>query len=360
MNKRFVKAIILVMAVAMLTACGEETTSSEKTQNVSGEQQPAGSDVASDKVQTSEQSEQEISSQKETEEPNATKEPGTTSESEQNSESDESNVPKESDTLSETPSESNEEENTPISVEIKNMQAKLYAKKTVNIRKEPSSSCEKVGALAKGECIDVTGLSDNGWYRVRYNGEEVFISASYLIEEADYLAMVAAENAENDESITEQPVASENPETPTSQQPQTPATGTTEPTTPVNTADFQTQVVNLINQKRSEAGLPAMEQTAALSAAAQVRAAELEQSFSHDRPNGTSCFTVLTDSQIAYMAAGENIAAGQQTPEEVMNAWMNSDGHRANILSASYAHVGIGIYYSQGGYGIYWVQLFTD
>lgn len=60
---------------------------------------------------------------------------------------------------------------------------------------------------------------------------------------------------------------------------------------------------------------------------------------------------------IHYKSAGENIAAGQRTPDEVMQAWMNSSGHRANILNAKYTELGVG-YYKGGSYGVYWVQEF--
>ena len=91
-------------------------------------------------------------------------------------------------------------------------------------------------------------------------------------------------------------------------------------------------------------------------AAAKVRVKELTELFSHTRPDGTSCFTALEDAGASYMAAGENIAAGQFSPELVMYSWMNSEGHRANILSSNYSQIGIGCYYYNGVY--YWVQLF--
>lgn len=91
---------------------------------------------------------------------------------------------------------------------------------------------------------------------------------------------------------------------------------------------------------------------------ANVRASELIGKFSHTRPDGTSCFTILDDYNIKAMLAGENIAAGQQSPEQVMHAWMNSPGHRSNILKKGYKHIGIG--YAQGGaYAKNWTQVFV-
>ena len=95
-----------------------------------------------------------------------------------------------------------------------------------------------------------------------------------------------------------------------------------------------------------------------LSEAANVRSSELRKNFSHTRPNGTSCFTVLKEFDISYFSVAENIAYGQRTPEIVMNAWMNSSGHRANILSKNVEYIGVGVVYSNGIY--YWTQLFAS
>lgn len=116
-----------------------------------------------------------------------------------------------------------------------------------------------------------------------------------------------------------------------------------------------------MNQERANAGVGGISQNASLDAVAQIRAQEIVQSFAHTRPNGTSCFTVLDEGGIAYMTAGENIAAGYGTPSEVMTGWMNSEGHRANILNGSFGQVGIGYYTDPNTpYGTYWVQIFTN
>ena len=96
---------------------------------------------------------------------------------------------------------------------------------------------------------------------------------------------------------------------------------------------FVEQVVALVNAERKKINLPALTLSNSLNTAAQTRAIEITQSFSHTRPNGSSFATVLSENNISYRSAGENIAWGQKTPEEVVNAWMNSAGHRANILN---------------------------
>lgn len=116
-------------------------------------------------------------------------------------------------------------------------------------------------------------------------------------------------------------------------------------------------VASLVHAARQDAGLSELELDADLCAAAQARAQEIAQSFSHTRPDGSSCFTILEEFGISYRAAGENIAMGQRTPEEVMDGWMNSSGHRANILNGTFTSIGVG-YYVDGAGAAHWVQIF--
>lgn len=116
-------------------------------------------------------------------------------------------------------------------------------------------------------------------------------------------------------------------------------------------------VASLVHAARQDAGLSELELDADLCAAAQARAQEIAQSFSHTRPDGSSCFTILEEFGISYRAAGENIAMGQRTPEEVMDGWMNSSGHRANILNGTFPSIGVG-YYVDGAGAAHWVQIF--
>lgn len=116
-------------------------------------------------------------------------------------------------------------------------------------------------------------------------------------------------------------------------------------------------VASLVNAARRDAGLSELELDADLCAAAQARAQEIAQSFSHTRPDGSSCFTILEEFGISYRAAGENIAMGQRTPEEVMDGWINSSGHRANILNGTFTSIGVG-YYVDGAGAAHWVQIF--
>lgn len=121
---------------------------------------------------------------------------------------------------------------------------------------------------------------------------------------------------------------------------------------------YAEQVVKLVNEERAKAGLHALQIDTEVAAAATVRAKEIQTSFSHTRPDGRKFGSVLTDANIRFTGAGENIAWGQTSPEKVMEAWMNSEGHRANILNAKFTKIGVGHLQNASGTN-YWVQLFT-
>lgn len=118
-------------------------------------------------------------------------------------------------------------------------------------------------------------------------------------------------------------------------------------------AQFEDQVIELVNQERAKQGISPVKKDAGLTNTADVRAAELEVLFSHDRPDGSDCFTAYPR---GFGYKGENIAAGQRNPEEVMDSWMHSSGHRANILNPNYDSIGVG--YSNLNGRANWVQNF--
>ena len=121
---------------------------------------------------------------------------------------------------------------------------------------------------------------------------------------------------------------------------------------------FIRQVVNLVNAERAKEGLAPLTIDTKVQAAAMVRAKECEVSFSHTRPDGSNFATALKEQNVSYRSSGENIAYGQQTPEAVMRAWMNSSGHRANIMNPNFTTIGVGYYENANGTD-YWCQLFT-
>ncbi|MBR0062447.1 MAG: hypothetical protein IJP68_13315 [Selenomonadaceae bacterium] len=115
-------------------------------------------------------------------------------------------------------------------------------------------------------------------------------------------------------------------------------------------------VLAIVNEERETQGLDQLTLAQGLNDATSIRAVEIEELFEHTRPDGTSCFTAIEKS---YNPVGENIAAGQTSPEEVMTSWMNSPGHRANILKENYRKLGVGYYYDANSYyKHHWVQMF--
>lgn len=124
--------------------------------------------------------------------------------------------------------------------------------------------------------------------------------------------------------------------------------------------DYRQQVLDLVNAEREKEGLPALILDEELCKAADIRSTELVELYEHTRPDGRECFSVLDDQGISYLSAGENIAAAYTTPEGVVEGWMNSEGHRANILNAEFTKMGISLCKVDSGYYYYWVQLFTN
>ncbi|MGN7761861.1 CAP domain-containing protein [Paenibacillus sp. 22594] len=120
------------------------------------------------------------------------------------------------------------------------------------------------------------------------------------------------------------------------------------------TAAFTQQIVTLVNKERAAAGLSPVAALASLNKVAAAKATDMRSNnyFSHTSPTYGSPFDMMSSFGVTYQYAGENIAMGQKTPQEVMTAWMNSTGHRANILSANFNYIGVGFDNN------YWVQEF--
>lgn len=127
----------------------------------------------------------------------------------------------------------------------------------------------------------------------------------------------------------------------------------TVPALTMTEAERQAEVFRLVNVEREKAGLAPLTYYYGGQSAADIRAEEIAEYFSHTRPNGALCFTALDEAGISYWSAGENIAEGQRTPAEVVESWMNSQGHRENILGG-YTYIIVGVY------GNCWVQLFIS
>jgi uncharacterized protein YkwD len=172
--------------------------------------------------------------------------------------------------------------------------------------------------------------------------------------------------------------------TPTSPAPTTPPAPSTAPTTPPTTtpattppttspaaspsattapdanAAFEAEVVAIVNTERAKAGCPAVTADDRLTAAARGHSADMaaRDYFSHTTPEGVAFSTRITNAGYRFSRAGENIAKGQRTPAEVMTAWMNSSGHKANILTCAFKNIGVGVVADARG-TILWTQDFA-
>lgn len=129
------------------------------------------------------------------------------------------------------------------------------------------------------------------------------------------------------------------------------------PTVSSSVTAFESEVVRLVNEIRAENGLKPLTQDWQLSRVARYKSQDMRDLgyFSHTSPTYGSPFNMMKSFGISYRTAGENIAKGYSTPEAVVNGWMNSPGHRANILNSSYTHIGVGYVAS----GNYWTQMFV-
>ena len=120
--------------------------------------------------------------------------------------------------------------------------------------------------------------------------------------------------------------------------------------------DLKERIFRSTNAERVRRGLPPLKSISILKKIADKRAIEISYKFSHSRPNGASWEQLLEEYNIHWRACAENIAYGQESAEEVMTSWMNSPGHRANILGNNYEYIGIGVYQKNGT--LYWTQDF--
>lgn len=120
----------------------------------------------------------------------------------------------------------------------------------------------------------------------------------------------------------------------------------------------EAEVVRLVNALRAEKGLQPLTANWELSRVARYKSEDMAANryFSHTSPTYGTPFQMIRSFGLSYRTAGENIAYGQRTPAAVMDAWMNSSGHRANILNSSYTHIGVG-YCERGNY---WTQMFMS
>ena len=162
----------------------------------------------------------------------------------------------------------------------------------------------------------------------------------------DHFGIGCGDQTPGTPSEPEQPSEPEEPSEP--EQPPKPSGGT-------SASSYEQQVVTLVNAERAKYGLAALALDETLCGYARVKSQDMHDQgyFSHTSPTYGSPFDMMRSFGVSYRSAGENIAMGYSTPEAVVAAWMNSEGHRANILSANYTTLGVG-YVEDGGYWTQW------
>ncbi|WP_431802777.1 CAP domain-containing protein [Halobacillus andaensis] len=126
-------------------------------------------------------------------------------------------------------------------------------------------------------------------------------------------------------------------------------------------SEFEQEVVTLVNEERAKEDLPPLEMYDRLSDLARLKSQDMADNdyFDHTSPTYGTPFEMMDQYDFTYWSAGENIAAGQRSPEQVVEGWMNSPGHRENIMKEDFTHIGVGYVEESGDrYGTYWTQMF--
>lgn len=203
-------------------------------------------------------------------------------------------------------------------------------------------------------------------YKVKVNGKEINLNS------VDWKTVLKQYTpAEKPVTQVQKPAAPvEKPATP-APAPATPApTPVEKPAAPIEKNDttvsssnltYEQKVVELVNVERQKAGLSTLKMDSAISNVARAKSKDMAVNnyFAHQSPTYGSAGDMLRQFGISWSAWGENIASGQRTPEIVVNAWMNSPGHRANILSNNFSKIGVGYVTNSNGTP-YWTQIFTN
>ena len=203
-------------------------------------------------------------------------------------------------------------------------------------------------------------------YKVNVNGKEINLNS---VDWKTVLKQYAP--AEKPVTQVQKPAAPvEKPATPAPAPVKPAPTPVEKPAAPIEKNDttvsssnltYEQKVVELVNVERQKAGLPTLKMDSAISNVARAKSKDMAVNnyFAHQSPTYGSAGDMLRQFGISWSAWGENIASGQRTPEIVVNAWMNSPGHRANILSNNFSKIGVGYVTNSNGTP-YWTQIFTN
>jgi len=224
-----------------------------------------------------------------------------------------------------------------------------------NNRNNFKATNNKTNKTARNQNYDNTGDNPNlSSLNTSQSSNKYPHTRAVLVQEARYQFIPVNPTQDNrlQAMLRQQRELAQAPEVQKQQQQQAPAGQQT----PANVSQAVQQVIDLTNEQRRKNGLPALQADTKLNSVAQMKSVDMQQKgyFSHTSPTYGSPFDMMRDQGVTYKTAGENIAQGQRTPQEVVNAWMNSEGHRKNILSRDFTHIGVGYETS----GNHWTQMF--
>lgn len=225
-------------------------------------------------------------------------------------------------------------------------QKQLYITVDCYARKQAIIGSEAVRLMKFGEKVNAVALTDTGYYKL---SDGLFVHSDYLSE-----AKLVTATAKPTSTTKVKPAS-------TTVQTKATSTSKTDLPSPISTSEYEQEVFRLVNEIRRKNGLAEFKWDDAAYKVAKTRAAEITQSFSHTRPNGSDPYSLygVSDMWSVFTTVGENIAAGQSTPADVVESWMNSEGHRANILNPNFENLAVGFVQSNDVYGTYWVQEFN-
>lgn len=281
----------------------------------------------------------------------------------------------EAESESEEPSET-ESEAAETAIKVEECSETRYVSKETEARSGNDESAEVVVTLKDRTKITVTGKCENGWYRIDADGTEAYIPGDNTISEKEYNALIEEEKKKAEEKAQkeaeekakkeaeekarqeEEERARQEAEEKARKEAEEKAKQEAEQN--AGSTDAISEVFAIVNQERANAGLGPLTLDPTLCSLAGIRASEITQSFSHTRPDGRPCQSIMDDYGVSYFSWGENIAAGQTTAQKVMEAWMGSPGHKQNILNPGYNKIGLGLVVVDSGYRYYWAQIFTD
>ena len=216
------------------------------------------------------------------------------------------------------------------------------------------SSTSAFGAERLNTNININNLlKDYGFFYSEPTSKDVTTENTYTEAPAENAAEVPAEYR------AEAPAEERAATTETAETAEAAETAETAETSAPAASNYEQKVAELVNIERQKNGLAPLTLDSAISNVARIKSKDMSDNnyFAHQSPTYGSAGDMLTKFGVKWSAWGENIAAGQRTPEEVVNAWMNSEGHRANILSPNFSKIGVG-YVNNGRPN--WTQMFTN